>query len=122
MSPHHVNQLATDSIPREAAAGTLAASTSIDEIVATLGDAGITGDRIYFLHGTEGASLIEQSGNFLSRLFETELRSEAISSLQAGKTLVAVWGVERDDADKVRAALSAASVTDLRYFGRWTYT
>ncbi len=122
MPAHHVNQLATDSIPREAAAGTLATSTTVDEIISALGDAGIDSDRIYFLQGTAGASLIEQSGNFISRLFETELRSAAISSLQAGKTLVAVWGVERDDADKVRAALSAASVTDLRYFGRWTYT
>ncbi len=122
MTRHHVNELATDSTPREAAVGTLTADSSIDDVVQTLGDAAIAANRIYFLQGDVGASLIEQSGNFVARLLESELRAAPVAALRRGETLIAVYGVERDDVDAVRAALSAAGVTDLRYFGRWTYT
>ncbi len=122
MPGHHVNELAMDSAPREAAVGTLAAGSIVDEVVRTLGDAGIAADRIYVLHGAEGAALIERSGNFISRLFETELRAAPVAALQRGEMLVAVYGVERDDADAVRAALRATGATDLHYFGRWTYS
>lgn len=122
MTLYNMNQLATDSTPREAAVGTLAADSSIDDVVRILTDAAIAADRIYFLQGDEGAALIEQSGNFVSRLLESELRAAPIAALRSGLTLIVVYGVERDDADAVRTALSAAGVTDQRYFGRWTYT
>ncbi len=122
MTAHHVNQEAAGVVPREAAVGTLVDGAGIEDVARSLGEAGIPAERLYFLHGEVGATLIENGGNFVSRLFDGELRTRPATALREGKTLLAVYGVDRDDVESVRRALVAAGVVNVHYFGRWTYS
>ncbi len=117
----HLNQLHDNAMPREAAVGALTDDASIEQVAAGLEEAGIDADPAYFFQGDEGVSLIQHSGNIVSRLFEADRRDVPITALREGKTLVAVYGVEKDDADSVRKTLTDTGVADLHYFGRWTY-
>ena len=121
MSDHHENTLATHGgLPREAAVGILGSEATIDEVVATLDAAGVAADQLYFLHGEEGASLLESGGSALSRLMEGEVRNAPVAAIRSGRTAVAVMGVAGDDVEIVRTALSSAGVENQHYFGRWT--
>lgn len=117
----HVNELHDNSMPTEAAVGVLPGDAAPDQIAERLVAAGIDDDRIYFFQGDEGVSIIEKAGNFVTRLLESERREEPVGMLKAGQTLIAVYGVDKDDAAAVRASLSDSGVDDIRYFGRWTY-
>lgn len=123
MPEHHVNELPfRGSQHREAAVATLDDDTDIDDVVRALRDAGIPADRLYFIEGERGALLVEETGNFISRLFTAELRDRPPAALREGKTLLLVAGVRDDDADTVRTTLGGAGLVNVHYFGRWTYS
>lgn len=122
MSEYHVNELADDSFPTEAALGVLADGLTVDSAAERLADAGISLDRLYFFHGEEAAQMLENEGNAIERFFESDVRQPVIGALRDGKTLVMVYGVDEDDADKVRATMRASCVGETHYFGRWTFS
>lgn len=119
MTGPHINQLATKHQPRQAAVGQLGPAATIDQVTTDLGTAGVESDRVYFLVGTEGADALDDSRGFLS-VFD-DVIEKPLAALRQGHTLVAVFGVDKDNAEAVRETLVSSGVTNPHYFGKWTY-
>ena len=120
MNGHHINETVTRSQPREAAVGEVGQGVAIDDVTSALVAAGIAADRIYYLIGPDGAEALRSARGFLS-VFD-EVISRPLSALDAGKTIVGVFGVASDDAAAVRKAMVAGGVVNTHYWGKWTYS
>lgn len=120
MANHHLNETASRSQPREAAVGQLGEQATIDDVVTALEAVGITADRIYFLVGASGAEALRDTKGFFS-VFD-DVIDKPLAALDAGSTLVGVFGVEKDDAEVVRRTLREAGVGNTHYFGKWSYS
>ncbi len=118
---YRVNELATKKQPTEAAFGRLAGQATPESVAAALVAAGIDADRIYFLIGPEGAEVLRSTISLFTKLFDDVIQFP-IEALDAGDTLVGVFGTDRDDLAAVRKTLTDAGVTEHHYFGKWTYS
>jgi hypothetical protein len=120
MGTHHINETKSRSQPREAAIGQLRQDTHIDDVTTVLQSAGIEPARIYYLIGEEGAKALDNSRGFLS-VFD-DVIEKPLTALKQGHTLVGIFGVERDDSAAIRQTLLDAGVTNIHYFGKWTFS
>ncbi len=120
MGTHHINETKSRSQPREAAVGELRDETALDDVTAALQATGVDPDRIYYLVGQDGAIALDNSRGFLS-VFD-DVIEKPLSALRQGKTLVALFGVDRDDIEAIRNTLVDAGVVNIHYFGKWTYS
>lgn len=122
MPEYHVNELDDDDFPEEAAMGVLDDAVTIEAAADQLVSAGISAERLYFLKGEEAVTLLEESGGFFERFFESHVRDPALGALKEGEKVVLVYGVEEDDAEKVRSILTDSCVGETYYFGRWMFS
>lgn len=120
MPSYHLNETKSNKQPREAAVGQLGADSTIDGVVSSLVAVGVEQDHIYFLVGTDGATALRATSGFLS-VFD-DVIEKPLSALDAGNTVVGVFGVDKNGAAEVRQALLDAGVTHTHYFGKWTFS
>lgn len=120
MTSHHINETFSRSMPTEAAIGEVGADIGIDDVTAALAIAGVDSDRAYYLIGADGAKALRKAKGFLA-VFD-DVISKPLSALDDGKTIVGVFGTDKDSAGEVRRALDSAGVAKLHYFGKWTYS
>lgn len=116
----HFNETVTRSQPREALIAQLGDSVEVEAVTNALEGIGIDTDQIYYLVGQEGATALEKAKTFLS--FLDDVISKPLSALRDGHTLVGVFGVDKDNAERVRRCLIDSGATKSHYFGRWTYS
>ena len=122
MPSYHVNTLPTrGGLPREAAVGFLGDGAEIDDVAEALTGAGISGDRLYFLQGEDGADALETGASAIRRLFEDNVRHVPVAALRSGTTIVAILGVTADDREQVQTAMEDAGIGHRRYFGRGSH-
>lgn len=120
MTKYHLNETVSRSQPREAAIGELGTGVSIDTVVLALETAGIAAERLYFLVGPGGADVLRSTTGFFS-VFD-DVIDKPLSALDVGRTLVGVFGVDKDDSAAVRRSLASAGVIETHYFGKWSYS